>query len=199
MKVEFLKGLGLDDDIIKQIQAESGKDVTNAKANMQSQIDSLTNQVSDLTSQLDQRGKDLTELQGKFEQAGQSASKLNEIQQNFADLQAKYDADTQAYKKKLDDQQYEFSTRELAKDLKFTSKAAEKDFFATLMSNPLPMKDGKIIGFDDYVKSLQEADPGSFVTEEKKNPAPEFIPPANPSPVEDTPKNEFGFHFLGVH
>ena len=45
MKVDFLKSLGLDDDVIKQIQAESGKDVTNAKTSMQTQIDSLTEQV----------------------------------------------------------------------------------------------------------------------------------------------------------
>ena len=62
MKVDFLKSLGLDDDVIKQIQAESGKDVTNAKTSMQTQIDSLTEQVTELQGQVTKRDTDLTDL-----------------------------------------------------------------------------------------------------------------------------------------
>ena len=89
MKVDFLKSLGLDDDVIKQIQAESGKDVTNAKTSMQTQIDSLTEQVTELQGQVTKRDTDLTDLKTQLEQAGQSASKLAEVQKSFENLKSK--------------------------------------------------------------------------------------------------------------
>ena len=93
MKVDFLKGLGLEDDVISKIQAESGKDVTEAKAKLQTQIDTLTQQNTDLQSQVAQRDTDLTELNTKLTNAGQSATKLTQVQTDLTNLQTKYNTE----------------------------------------------------------------------------------------------------------
>ncbi len=72
MKQEFLKSLGLSDEIIGQIQAESGKDVTAEKLKTQvaeEKIQVLTEQVNDYVgqiSQLKQTGGDVKTLQKKI-------------------------------------------------------------------------------------------------------------------------------------
>ncbi len=55
MKVEFLKSLGLDDEIISKIQAESGKDVEAEKEktrNVQKDLDAANNKISGYETQI---------------------------------------------------------------------------------------------------------------------------------------------------
>ena len=66
------------------------------------------------------------------------------------------------YKEKLQARDYSDAIKELSKDLKFTSNSAKKAFFADLETNPLQMRDGKVLGFDDFVKNF---DKDAFVTE----------------------------------
>ena len=205
MKVEFLRGLGLDDEVINKIQAESGKDVTEAKNKSQATIDSLNEQITSLTGQVSQRDSDLAELRTQLESAGQSATKLSELQKNMQTLQDKYDTETQEYKTKLENQKYEFIVREAMNGIKFSCNAAKKEFLANLMSDRLPEKDGKLLGFEEYVAKQKEADPQAFITEQTpappvdQPPLPNFAPPAppqkNPPPAGE---NEFGFNFLAV-
>ncbi len=72
------------------------------------------------------------------------------------------------YKEKLQARDYSDAIKELSKDLKFTSNSAKKAFFADLESNPLQMREGKILGFDDFVKNF---DKDAFVTEAKAHKA----------------------------
>ena len=205
MKVDFLKSLGLDDDVIKQIQAESGKDVTNAKTSMQTQIDSLTEQVTELQGQVTKRDTDLTDLKTQLEQAGQSASKLAEVQKSFETLQSKYTQETTDYQKKLADQEYEFSAREAMNGIKFSCKSARKEFLNNLMAEKLPVKDGVLLGFEQFVAKQKEADPDAFVEEKKEdssngNPPPKFTNPNTPQSNQSNKDTEdlFGFNFIGV-
>lgn len=201
MKVEFLKSLGLDDEVIKQIQAESGKDVTNAKATMQTQIDSLTEQVTELNGQVTKRDEDLTGLRTQLEQAGQSATKLAEVQKSLETLQGKYTQETAEYQKKLADQEYEFSAREAMSGIKFSCNAAKKEFLTGLMAEKLPLKDGVLLGFEQFVEKQKQSDPDAFVKDDDGNqpPLPKFSNPTNPQSKEKKePENAFGFNFIGV-
>lgn len=200
MKVEFLKSLNLDEDTIQKIQAESGKDVTEAKTKLQTQIDSLTTQVNDLTSQVTQRDTDLTTLQQKLTDAGQSSAKLTQVQQDLQTLQSKYEADKTDWQTKLNKQNYEFLAKEALSNIKFSSNAAKKEFLNGLMEKNLPVENDKLLGFEDYLNTQKQSDPGAFIAEDPNpNPKPAFTSPQNPTPNPNpTPESKFGFNFIGV-
>lgn len=77
--------------------------------------------------------------------------------------------------KQLDDQTYSAAIQQAGKELKFSSKAAEKVFYDGLMQdeNRLKISEGKVVGFSDYVDSYKASDPGIFAAEEKPS-APAF-------------------------
>ena len=199
MKTEFLESLNLDKDVIQKIQAESGKDVTDAKQKLQSQIDTLQGQVTDLSGQVEKRDSDLKELQQKLTDAGQSSAKLTQIQQDLTTLQSKYETDKNEWQTKLVKQNYEFLAKDSINNIKFSSNAAKKEFLNGLMEKNLPVQDNKLLGFEDYLKTQQESDPGAFVIETPPTNPPKFVNPASPTPPpSNTDKNVFGFNFVGV-
>ena len=204
MKVDFLKGLGLEDDVISKIQAESGKDVTEVKTKLQTQVDTLTQQNTDLQGQVTQRDADLTELNTKLTNAGQSATKLTQVQTDLTNLQTKYNTEKTDWESKLAKQNYEFLVKEAVSGMKFTSNAAKKEFINGLVEKKLPVENDKLLGIDDYVASQKEADPGIFAVEtppdNPNNSKPNFVPPTNPTnpPAPTDDESKFGFHFIGV-
>ncbi|HHB1724937.1 TPA: phage scaffolding protein, partial [Listeria monocytogenes] len=58
MQREYLKGLGLEDEVINKVMAENGKDVTAAKQ----QLSEVEAERDGLKSQLTQRDKDIDDL-----------------------------------------------------------------------------------------------------------------------------------------
>ena len=52
-----------------------------------------------------------------------------------------------------------------AAGLKFSSESARKAFLADAKAQNFAMKDGEILGFDDYVKTFKAADPSAILPE----------------------------------
>ena len=50
-----------------------------------------------------------------------------------------------------------------ASGLKFSSESARKAFLTDAKSQNFAMKDGEILGFDDYVKAFKESDPSAIL------------------------------------
>ena len=73
------------------------------------------------------------------------------------------------YKAAIEKRDYQDAIQELTKDLKFTSNSAKKAFLSELESNPLQMRDGKVLGFDDFLKGYKESDSDAFVKEEEEH------------------------------
>lgn len=113
-----------------------------------------------------QRDTDIKDLQTKLKNAGTDAEKLKNLETDLATLQTNYDTAKTDYEKKLADQAYEFAIKEKVAGLKFTSNSAKKAFLADITADRLKMKDGDLIGFDDYVSKYKEQDAGAFVTEQ---------------------------------
>lgn len=196
-----LKGQVLDDDMIKKIQAESGKDVTDAKTKMQAQIDSLTGQVTELQTQVSQRDTDLSQLKEKLTQAGQSATKLTEVQKNLDELTEKYNQETSSYKAQLEKQQYDFLAKETMSGVKFSSNAAKENFYRKLIEKNLPIENQRLLGFAEYLEEMQKDDPGAFVIEQQQqDPPPANFSNPNGQQQQNPPpaQNPFGFNFIGV-
>ncbi|MCI8438466.1 MAG: hypothetical protein HFF73_02960 [Oscillospiraceae bacterium] len=59
--------------------------------------------------------------------------------------------------------------------LKFSSKAAQRDFFAQLQAERLTVENGALVGLEEFVQARREADPAAFAPD---RPVPRFVAPA---------------------
>lgn len=168
MKREFLEGLGLEKEAIDSILDENSRDIGRWKQ----RAETAEADKAAVEQQLADRDKDMEALK-------QSAADADGVKRQLEDLQAKYSAETEQYKTQLADRDYtDAVARAIAEQgVKFSSKAAEKAFLADLKANRLEMKDGGLVGFEDYHKAQVEADPAAFQTDK---PAPAFAKPVGP-------------------
>lgn len=163
MKREFLEGLGLDKETVDKVMAENGADLEREKAKTtQAKAD-----LADAQAKLADRDKDLEQLKATAGDAETTKKQLEELQQ-------RYTTETEQYKAQLADRDYAdaISRSITSNGLKFSSKAAERDFIATVKEKKLELKDGDLTGFDDLVKEQREMDPGAFAS---NRPAPRIV------------------------
>ena len=123
MKRDFLESLGLDKEIVDKIMTENGADLEREKSK-------ATAAKTDLA---DVRGE-LATAKAELETLKASSGDASEIQGKLDALQAKYDADIADRDAKLAERDYaDAITRAITgKGLKFSSKAAERDFIASV-------------------------------------------------------------------
>lgn len=158
MTKDFLEKLGIESETIEKILEENQKDTAKEAAKTTAAQEKLAT------------------VQADYEALKQSSGDAAAIQQQLNDLQAKYDADTADLTAKLAARDYDDAIRSAvsAQKLKFTSRAAERDFYAQAREKKMELKDGELTGFDDFLKAQQEADPYAFASDK---PAPRFIGP----------------------
>lgn len=111
------------------------------------------------------RDADITDLQEKLKNAGVDANKLTTLQNDLTTLQTKYQTEKGDLESKLAKQAYEFAVKEKVAGLKFSSESAKKAFMSDILKDELKMKDGQLIGFDDFVDAYKKSDEKAFVTE----------------------------------
>ena len=129
------------------------------------QIDSLNATIQTRDDDLSSIKGQLAEAQAELSNAGANATKLEELNQSVADLQAKYDADTEALQSKLSSQAYEFAVRDFASKQKFSSNAAKRDFISSMIHKELPMENGSIMGASDWMKEYAKENKDAFVSD----------------------------------
>jgi hypothetical protein len=169
MKREYLKELGLEDEIIDKVLAENGKDIEREKGKAEAakaDAEAAKADAENLKTQLADRDKDLEELK-------KNAGSADEIKAQMDELKAKYDKDTEAYKSQIAERDYSAaaSAAITGANVKFSSKGAERAFRDELKAKGLTLKDGALEGFDDFLKAQREADPGAFASHK---PTPSF-------------------------
>ena len=147
------------------------------------QVEALTEQIETLNGTIATRDGDLADLQKQLELAGEDKTKLEALSTSMTDLQAKYDADTQSYQDKLKKQAYEFAVKEYASGIKFSSKAAKRDFVKAMIERGLQMEGDKIIGGDDFKSKYAEENDDAFYVEPE--PIPEPTPAPEPAPAQE--------------
>ena len=59
------------------------------------------------------------------------------------------------------------AVREQSAGLRFSSESAKRAFLSDVEAKGLPLQDGKLLGFDDFVKAYRDSDPAAFAPEEK--------------------------------
>lgn len=177
MKREFLEGLGLDKETVDKIMTENGADIEREKAKTtQAKAD-----IADAHQQLEARTKDLEQLKATAGDAEASKKALEE-------LQAKYSQETKEYKAQIAERDYaDAITRAISgKALKFSSKAAERDFIASVKAKKMELKDGELTGLDDFIKAQREADPYAFAPDKEP---PRIVAPNGQQNYDNTPAN----------
>lgn len=162
MTREFLKNLGLEDAAIDNILNENMADIGKEKAK-------TTAAKADLADAQGRLSAATAELEAMKKSNGDTAA----VQQQLTDLQAKYDKDTGELRTQLADRDYSDAIARaiVGKDLKFSSKSAERAFTSALKEQKLELKDGELSGLDDFIKAQREADPDAFAPDK---PVPRF-------------------------
>lgn len=141
MKTEDLKALGLNDDQVQKVFAMNG-----------AEMNDLKQQVATLTTERDTARTQLGDVNKKLEGYDpdwktKAAEAENQAKAQVAELQ------------------HDFAAQSAVSGVKFSSESAKKAFLSDLKAKKLPLQEGKLLGFDDYLKSYKESDPGAFAPE----------------------------------
>lgn len=170
MKKEDLIALGIDEDTAKQVMALHGKTVTT----LNGQVSSLESERDGLQGQLDANQTELNTLK-------ESAKGNDELTQQLADLQNKFDNSETESKSKLAEQEKDFAIKLALRE----AEALDEDIvLGQLDKDTIKVVDGKLQGFDEQLKGLQENKTFLFkVKEEKPDPSPQITLPGNAKPA----------------
>ncbi|MDO5714824.1 MAG: phage scaffolding protein [Tissierellia bacterium] len=151
MKREFLEGLGLEKEVIDKIMAENGNDINKEK------------------EKLKIKEKELKVANEKLDEANRTIASykdmdIDEIKQSAEDWKGKYEE----AKEKMENIKNDAT---LTKALTEINTIDPELLKLTLDHEMLKYDDGKVIGLEEQIKSIKEAKPYLFKTEEgRENP-----------------------------
>lgn len=143
MKREEVKGIipGITDEQLQQVMDLHGADIERQKQ----QITTLT-----------------TERDAARTQLGEANKKLEGYDPEWRTKAEKAESDAKAQVEEL---QKDFAAQTAAAGIKFSSESAKRAFLSDLKAKKLILQDGKLLGFEDYLKSYRESDPDAFAPE----------------------------------
>ena len=169
MKTETLQGIGLNDEQIRSVMAEYGKEINplkQAQASAEQERDSLKAQLEDVNGQLSEAQKNSkkgSELQGQ----------LKDLQQQFEDSKAKAEEQLQATKKDY----------EIAAALSKAGAKNDKAVKALLDTEKVNFDDnGKLIGLSEQLEAVKKDNDFLFADANESNPKPTITSKGNPNP-----------------
>ncbi len=141
MKTEDLKALGLNDEQVQKVFAMNGTDMNDLKQ----QVTTLTTERDAARSQLGEANKKLEGYDPEWRAKAEKAE--NDAKEQVAALQN------------------DFAAQTAISAVKFSSESAKKAFLSDLKAKNLPLQEGKLLGFDDYLANYKKNDPGAFAPE----------------------------------
>ncbi|KYG28173.1 phage scaffolding protein [Alkalihalobacillus trypoxylicola] len=151
MKREFLKGLGLEDEVIDKVMAEHGSTVNKTKDDLQS----VTTERDNLKGQLTDRDKQLETLKSK-------ATGNEELLQQIDQLKQDNKEAADDWKAQLDKQSFDFALDKALTSAKVRNSKAAK---ALLDVENIKLDGDKLTGLDDQLTALKESDGYLFAEE----------------------------------
>ena len=143
MKREEVKSIipNITDEQLGQIMDLHGADIERQKQT----IATLTTERDTARTQLGEANKQLEGYDPEWKTKAEQAE--NNAKAQVAELQS------------------DFAAQSAVSGVKFSSESAKKAFLSDLKAKKLPLQEGKLLGFDDYLKSYKESDPGAFAPE----------------------------------
>lgn len=166
MKREDLKKLGLTDEQVNSVMAEHGKTVTD-----------LNTRLATAEQEVTQYKEQLTTNQEELNTLKDSARGNEELTKQLTDLQAKFDESKTLSEQQLSAQQKDFAIKLALKE----AKALDEDIvLGQLDKDTIKVVDGKLQGFDEQLKVLQESKNFLFQKNEEQKNSPQIVVPGNP-------------------
>ena len=156
MKREFLKDLGLEDEVIYKIMTENGKDIEKHKT----EKDAYKTKYDDTKKLLDDAN---TTIQSYKDMD------VEGIKKSAEDWKAKYETDTVALNNKIAQQEYEHQADKYLNKYEFSSNLVRSAVLNQFKEKKFKLENDTFLGADDFMKQLQESEPGIFKV---SNPAP---------------------------
>lgn len=157
MKRDFLQNLKVGDqplskEVIDAIMAENGKDIEAAKKPY-GDYDELKEQLK--TAQETIRGFESQDIEG--------------IRRAAQEWESKYEQAEKDYAAKLEARDFEDALKTAMEGYKFSSEAAKKSVMAEIRDAGLKLREGKIMGLNDFIETIRSRDASAFVTEREEN------------------------------
>lgn len=156
MKREFLKDLGLEDEVINKIMTENGKDIEKHKT----EKDAYKTKYDDTKKLLDDAN---TTIQSYKDMD------VEGIKKSAEDWKTKYETDTAALNNKIAQQEYEHQADKYLNKYEFSSNLVRSAVLNQFKEKNFKLENDTFLGADDFMKQLQESEPGIFKV---SNPAP---------------------------
>lgn len=146
MKTAFLKGLGLEKDVIDEIMAENGKDIEAEKA-----------KATQLQTQLDAANKTIKERDTQLETLKNNPDNPETLKQQIKQLQDDNKAAKEAHEKEIKELKVSTALEKALSDAKAKNAKAVKALL-DLGEDVELADDGTIKGLDDKIKALKKSD-----------------------------------------
>lgn len=171
MKREQLKELGLSDEQIGSIMALHGQTVNE-----------LNKGLATAEQERDQFKEQLDSNQSELDTLKKAAEGNEDLTQQLADLQTKFDEAKTNSENQLSEQQKDFAIKLALKE----AKALDEDIvLGQLDKNSIKIMDGKLQGFDEQVKGLQKSKAFLFQQAPDPTPTPRIVAGGNPGNVQE--------------
>ena len=156
MKREFLKELGLEDDVISKIMKEHGKTIQK----MDDTIETYRGKISELQTDIATKSKDYEDLNKEHML---SKAKIEEFEKvDIDDLKNSI----QEWENKYNEREYDLTIDKYMQDYKFTSELAKEATISKFKEQKFKLKDGKLDGAEEYMKKFIEENKSAFVIED---------------------------------
>lgn len=146
MERAFLKGLGLEKDVIDQIMTENGKDIELEKG-----------KAKDFQTQLDAANKTIKERDKQLEDLKNSPDNPEELKKQIQQLQDDNKAAKEAHEKEIKDLKVANALEKALSDAKAKNAKAVQALLE-LGDDVELADDGTIKGLDEKIKSLKKSD-----------------------------------------
>lgn len=156
MKREFLKELGLEDDVISKIMKEHGKTIQK----MDDTIETYRGKISELQTDIATKSKDYEELNKEHML---SKAKIEEFEK--VDIDGLKNS-IQEWENKYNQREYDLSVDKYMQNYKFTSELAKEATISKFKEQKFKLKDGKLDGAEEYMKKFMEENKSAFVIED---------------------------------
>lgn len=156
MKTETLKEKGLTEEQIAFVMQENGKDIKK----LQKENEKLQAERDDLRAKKETAEETLEKFEGIDPE---------QIKVELETYKNKAKEAEEEYNKKLYDRDFNDALKNELEEVKFTSAFAKKAIIEDIKKSGLKLKNGKILGLNDYLDQIKEEDQSAFVNEDKEH------------------------------